>query len=463
MKRVLSLFGSFILIGAAIQLAGPVAGASAVSTITLPGGNWDVTTTVSSKSAGHDLAYGISSPTSSQVCPTGAATTCAGGESDTFSALSGDLVFFMTDLTCSQTFQSTNAAHASIDKTDATHWQISWDDAGAPCGSPDGDLNDLVTSVEANGADMQMTSKGVTTTSEPSNTVFANADEGQNTAEYTIAITNNGPIDAQNVEVTDHLPQIGLDPAFSSADFCVGTDETDCTTNGFNAYPGTDELPVGTVETGTSRVLIIRAHANADLRGGAHTGVTNTATVSSSTGDPTTGNESATSDAIEIDTVADPPTIVQQAVGGNATASLEFSNDGEVDGGQGITSYDVFACKTANPAVCVAQTPAGPTPNATLNGQPVFSYIATNLNNGTEYSFSVVADNAVGSGDPVEAGDAFASAAAFTATNETGTLIAEQVLVLRPEHRRRLQPRRRAADESAPVPGDPVVRSQRHR
>jgi uncharacterized repeat protein (TIGR01451 family) len=438
MKRAISLFGSVVLIGLSIQLAASMsAAADPVSTITLPSGNWDVTTTVDVVSAttSDSLEYGISSPISSKVCPTGTATTCAGGESDTFPTLSGELVFYLTDLTCSQTFSSTDGTHARIDQTDPTHWTIGWDDAGGgTCDSPDGDFDDITTSVVAEGADMELNSKIVSFSSDPTGTpnlVFANDTASQNTVRYRIVITNNGTIDAQDVVVTDALPDIGTLPAFGSADFCVGTGATDCATNGFNAYPpdsgpGANELPVGTVPSGESRTIIIRAHANSDLRGGPHPGITNSATVSSSTGDPNPGNESGTSGAVEIDTVPDGPSIVQRAVGGNQSASLEFSNDGEVDGGQPITSYDVPACETAAPAVCVAQTPIDPpTPNATLNGQPIFSYVVTGLHNGTQYSIGVVANNAVGPSDPADAGSAYASTSAFTDFNTTGVLTAD--------------------------------------
>src|SRR5207249_2862051 len=106
----------------------------------------------------------------------------------------------------------------------------------------------------------------------------------------------------------------------------------------------TDVLPIGTVPAGDSVTVVIHARAKSSLRGGPKTGVTDTATASSTTVDPNSGNESATSGALTIDTVADSPVFVQQAVGGNGSASVEWSNVGEGNGGQTITSYTIEAC-----------------------------------------------------------------------------------------------------------------------
>jgi hypothetical protein len=73
---------------------------------------------------------------------------CQPGDAGTASGLSGELVFYLTDQTCHQTFQSTDSNSAAIDQIDSTHWTISWDDGG-DCTTRDHDKNDLITSVAA--------------------------------------------------------------------------------------------------------------------------------------------------------------------------------------------------------------------------------------------------------------------------------------------------------------------------
>jgi hypothetical protein len=148
MKLARSFGLCFFVIAALVQMP---TGASAelVSTITLPEGTWNATVTVTGRDAGNTLAFGMTSPQNFQICgnpPT--AGGCVPGDVHTFSGLSGDLVFYLTDQTCGQTFQSTDAFSAKIDQTDSTHWTIGWDDAGN-CTDRDGDNNDLTTSVFA--------------------------------------------------------------------------------------------------------------------------------------------------------------------------------------------------------------------------------------------------------------------------------------------------------------------------
>jgi hypothetical protein len=152
MKFARSIGLCFFVIAALVQVP---TGASAdpVSTITLPSGTWNATVTVTGKDAGNTLAFGMQSPQSFQICgnpPT--AGGCAPGDTSTSSGLSGELVFYMTDQTCGQTFQSTDINHAHIDQSDSTHWTIGWDDSGSPSETgcfQDPDFNDLTTSVVA--------------------------------------------------------------------------------------------------------------------------------------------------------------------------------------------------------------------------------------------------------------------------------------------------------------------------
>ncbi|MDP9328302.1 MAG: hypothetical protein M3P10_08845 [Actinomycetota bacterium] len=150
MKLARSIGLCFFVIAALLQV--PTGASATVPNITLPAGDWNVTVTVTGKSAGHTLAFGMTSPQPTEICGD-AALGCVPGDALTFSdpGLSGDLVFYLTDKTCSpnQTFQSTQADSARINQIDSTHWTIGWDDAGDCVGVRDHDFNDLEASVVA--------------------------------------------------------------------------------------------------------------------------------------------------------------------------------------------------------------------------------------------------------------------------------------------------------------------------
>jgi hypothetical protein len=134
---------------AALVVVPTGASAASVTTISLPSGTWNVSVVVTGKDAANTLAFGLNSP-HSPICPTGAEVDCAPGDANTISGLSGDLVFYLTDVTCSQTFLSSDddPASAHIDQADPTHWTISWDDGG-DCTTRDGDFNDLEANIVA--------------------------------------------------------------------------------------------------------------------------------------------------------------------------------------------------------------------------------------------------------------------------------------------------------------------------
>ncbi len=150
MKLARSIGLCLFVIAALVQVP-TGASATSVQNITLPAGVWNVTVTVTGKSAGHTLAFGMTSPQLTEICGD-SELGCVPGDAHTFSpGLSGDLVFYLTDKTCSpnQTFQSTQANSARINQIDSTHWTIGWDDAGNCVGGRDHDFNDLEASVVA--------------------------------------------------------------------------------------------------------------------------------------------------------------------------------------------------------------------------------------------------------------------------------------------------------------------------
>jgi hypothetical protein len=141
--------GLCLFVIAALVVVPTGASAASVQHIILPTGTWGVTVTVTGKDAGNNLAFGMTSPQTDQICPTGEEFDCTPGDSKSFSGLSGELVFYLNDVTCGQTFQSTDANSARINQIDSTHWTIGWDDGGGPCGTRDGDFNDLEATVVA--------------------------------------------------------------------------------------------------------------------------------------------------------------------------------------------------------------------------------------------------------------------------------------------------------------------------
>ncbi len=135
------------LLAAVMVLAAALCAPSwASAAVTLPGQNtWDVRTDVLSKNAGHQLAYGLSSPRSITVCG-----DCQGGESAGLGSFAGgtQLTAFLTDTSCSATFQS-GGNHARVTQLAPLKWGIEWDDAGGTCGFPDEDFNDLIATITA--------------------------------------------------------------------------------------------------------------------------------------------------------------------------------------------------------------------------------------------------------------------------------------------------------------------------
>ena len=119
-------------------------------------------------------------------------------------------------------------------------------------------------------------------------------DQGTNLT-YTLQVTNNGPASAQGVSVTDPIPG---EVAFASVSTTQGT----CT---YDIPSTTVNCSLGTVSVGGLVIITINASANTFS---SSTLSTNTATVSSSTGDPNLTNNSSSF----ISTIA-APTAVQLA------------------------------------------------------------------------------------------------------------------------------------------------------
>ncbi|MEI6577673.1 MAG: DUF11 domain-containing protein, partial [Bacteroidota bacterium] len=149
---------------------------------------------------------------------------------------------------------------------------------------------------------------------------------GQNVT-YAIVVTNNGPIDAQAVSVTDVLPA-GL--TFVSATPSVGS---------WSASNWT----IGTLANSGEATLILVAKVNSNVAHG--TSIINTATVSSTTTDPEPDNNSMTnvfgvitSADLSIMKTTEVPTVI---IGENVTYTITVTNNGPSDA-QAVVANDVL-------------------------------------------------------------------------------------------------------------------------
>ena len=106
---------------------------------------------------------------------------------------------------------------------------------------------------------------------------------------YTLVVSNAGPAVAQNVMVTDNLPS-------TTTFVSVAPGAPTCTTstvNITNPYPSTVQLNCSLGSIGVGNQVVITVNVSAQVFS-ASSLTTNTATVSSSTGDPNTANNSST-------------------------------------------------------------------------------------------------------------------------------------------------------------------------
>ena len=104
---------------------------------------------------------------------------------------------------------------------------------------------------------------------------------------YTLTVTNNGPVNAANVAVTDTLP------AGTSFVSCTASDGASCIASG-----NTVSASLGTVTNGNNVTLSLTTAINSSIAAG--TVVTNTASVASATPDPNAANNSASASVTAI-------------------------------------------------------------------------------------------------------------------------------------------------------------------
>src|SRR5687768_17171296 len=104
----------FFVVAALLQTS-TGAFAEPVSTITLGAGSWNVTTTVISKNADNELDFGLFVPPDGES-PACGDDSCQAGDTATFEDQSGEVQFYLKDVTCGETFLSTDSTHAEINQ-----------------------------------------------------------------------------------------------------------------------------------------------------------------------------------------------------------------------------------------------------------------------------------------------------------------------------------------------------------
>src|SRR5439155_735558 len=177
--------------------------------------------------------------------------------------------------------------------------------------------------VSATSADLSVTKTGP-----------AAAGAGSNVT-YTITVTNNGPNDAQNVTLSDVLPATETFVSQSQTsfpDFCT------LFNNGNNVSDTIATLPAGNTDTITITVTIKSTVASG-------TQITNRATISSSTFDPNTANNTSSTTLTVSATSADLSVTktgpAAAGAGSNVTYTITVTNNGPNDA-QNVTLSDVL-------------------------------------------------------------------------------------------------------------------------
>jgi uncharacterized repeat protein (TIGR01451 family) len=186
---------------------------------------------------------------------------------------------------------------------------------------------------------------------------------------YTVQLTNNGPDDAANVVFSD-APPAGV--TFTS---CSST-EGNCTVSGGGA-----SLNLGTVVNGDAVTITIQATLSATVADG--TSLANTPSVTSSTSDPNTGNNSgsAGSAVITVQNKSDLQVTVQSNVdvinfGGTLTYTMTVTNLGPFQASavtltDPVPAESIFLSMNSGGASCTAPPPAqGGTVNCNFGNMP---------------------------------------------------------------------------------------------
>jgi uncharacterized repeat protein (TIGR01451 family) len=156
---------------------------------------------------------------------------------------------------------------------------------------------------------------------------------------YTITVTNGGPSTAEDVEVTDELPD--------GTSFVEGVDGNGATVCAL-VQPGTVVCDLDTMAPGETRTVYLTLTVDPSLPADAV--LENTATVTSSTSDPD-GSDNSVDESTNVDTAAD--------VWIDKTATLRSGNPSPVI---------VYTLTVHNDTGCESDAQSTPTPNCGTGG-----------------------------------------------------------------------------------------------
>jgi uncharacterized repeat protein (TIGR01451 family) len=203
---------------------------------------------------------------------------------------------------------------------------------------------------------------------------------------YTITLTNNGPSDAQTVSVSDTIP---ANTTFVSATVTTGTGWS--TTAPAVGGTGTVTFTKATVAASETAVFTLVVNVNVNTPN--NTVLSNTATVTTATTDPTAGNNSATATTTVIAqadlavTKSDSPDPV--CVGGNLTYTINFVDNGP---GPGIntTVTDGVPANTTFVSATVTTGSGWSTSAPAVGGTGNVVFSKANVANGETAVFTIV-------------------------------------------------------------------------
>lgn len=199
----------------------------------------------------------------------------------------------------------------------------------SPIGDPNGTNNDASSMATVQiGADVAVTKSGPATVA------------AGTTASYTVTVVNNGPSDAMNVTLTDTLP-----PNTTLATAMQTSGPLFNCTQPAAGGTGTISCSIATLATGATATFAFTFNVSAATPPGS---LENTATVTSTSNDPTPGNNSSTT-AAAVGTNADvtisktgPATVT---AGNNATYTVTARNNGPSDAAS-VTITDTIPAGT---------------------------------------------------------------------------------------------------------------------
>ena len=200
----------------------------------------------------------------------------------------------------------------------------------------------------------------------------ASATTGTNVT-YTVTVANAGPSDAASVSLTDTVP---AGTTFVSESQTTGPTFA-CTTPAAGAT-GTITCTIATLPAGASATFSIVVNVSSGTTGT----ITNTATVSSSTSDPISGNNSASTTAT-VSAVAADLSIAKTSsapAAGSVNFTIVVTNNGPADG-QNVVMTDVLPAGTTLTSVATTQgsCTSGSTVTCALGTLPVGSSVTITI------------------------------------------------------------------------------------